>query len=87
MDRYETGRFTHADAAGVATRDQLAAFVSAMAEDLRSGGEQEWENGTLSRFLEALAAVFQDRRLDDRAPEEASWAAFAGSLKSASGYE
>lgn len=40
-------------AESVASKDQLAAFVHALANDLHSHPE-EWENATLETYLEAL---------------------------------
>jgi hypothetical protein len=86
---HETGRFTTADPSRVRTRDELAAFVNSMLEDLEASGRAEWENATLERFLDALAAVADSRRVDkDRTSQEAaSWQRFAEILAAATGYE
>jgi hypothetical protein len=79
---YETGRFTTANPSRVRTRDELAAFVSSMLEDLEASGRAEWENATLERFLDALAAVADGRLVDeDRTSQEAaSWQRLLRSL-------
>lgn len=43
----------------VRTRSDLAAFVHALRADLRAS-EDDWENPTLDRYLEALAAWIHD---------------------------
>lgn len=43
------------DVDSVRTREDLAAFVLALRQDLLSN-QAAWENPTLERFLEALAA-------------------------------
>ncbi|WP_221326754.1 hypothetical protein [Actinoplanes sp. L3-i22] len=86
---YETGRATDADPSNVETRDDFARFLSAVLADFQSRGAAEWENGTLTRFLDGLSA-FAGARVGD-APEydqeQASWRLFAEILRSATGYE
>lgn len=79
----EIGRFADVDPGGVVTRQDAVVLVEAMVTDLRRH-PGEWENSTLERFLEALAAV-----LDDRAewPEDQGWRLLAEALTAASGYE
>ena len=43
----------------IASRDDLADFVQALRDDLMTD-PQSWENATLERFLEALAAWIRD---------------------------
>ena len=50
---------THRDADSVATAEELATFVLALRADLLAN-EDAWENPTLERFLEALAAYLDD---------------------------
>ena len=85
---YETGRATHAEPETTQTRADLADFVGLMLADFHASGADEWENGTLGRFLDGLQAVL----VDGVAPEElnsehSSWRMFAQLLASASGYE
>jgi hypothetical protein len=85
---YETGRKTRADPSVVTSRDELADFVEVVLGDFRlGGGESEWENATLDRFLEGLAA-FAGARVVDQADQEApSWTLFAEMIAAATGYE
>lgn len=86
---YETGRFTTARPAEVQTREDFATFAEALLEDFRAKGSSEWENNSLDRFLDALAA-FSDSRLIDRDPSEQevpSWRLFAEIVAAATGYE
>jgi hypothetical protein len=86
---YETGRATDVDPSDVGTRDDFARFLSAVVADFRSTGEAEWENGTLGRFLDGLAA-FADARVVEAAEldqEQASWSLFAEIVRAATGYE
>jgi hypothetical protein len=86
---YETGQAADANPTNVETRDDFARFLSAVLADFRSTGEDEWENGTLDRFLDALSA-FADARVVE-APvldqEQASWRLFAEIVWAATGYE
>ena len=66
---YETGRFAKADPSCVATKQDAARLVEAMVDDLRRH-PAEWENQTLERFLEALAASLTSSR---DWPDEVSW--------------
>jgi hypothetical protein len=86
---YETGRATDAEASHVATRDDLARFLSAVIADFRSAGAVEWENGTLERFLDGLAAVAGSRVGGTAAVDQevASWRLFAEIVRAATGYE
>lgn len=80
---YETGRFADVDPSCVATKQDAAVLVEAMASDLRQH-PGEWENQTLERFLEALAASLTSGR---DWPEQQSWRLLAEALMMASGYE
>jgi hypothetical protein len=87
MGEHGTGPFADVapeQVSAVRSADDLVAVVRRMHEDLHDKGEQEWENGTLDRFLEALAAVTEDRAFDGREP---SWADVADLLVGATGYE
>jgi hypothetical protein len=57
--------------------------VSRMREDLLDKGEHEWGNPKLEGFLEALAALAEDRRFSG----QPTWADLADLLVSATGYE
>lgn len=84
---YETGRATHAESAGVSNRDDFAAFMRAVLWDYRAGGEAEWENGTLGRFLDALAAFASARVAEHDGQETPTWRLFAEMIVAATGYE
>ena len=85
---FETGRPTNADTSTVSSRDELAGFVEAVLADFRlGGGEAEWENATLDRFLAALAAIAGARLVDAEDQEAASWWLFAEMIAAATGYE
>lgn len=86
---YETGRATDVDPGNVETRDDFARFLSAVLADFRSTGEAEWENGTLDRFLDGLAAFADARVVETLGPDQelASWRLFAEILQAATGYE
>jgi hypothetical protein len=86
VDAYETGRFAdvaHQQVAAVRSANDLAAVIAAMRDDLLGTGQQEWENATLESFLEALAAVVEDRRFEG----QPSWEDLAQVLVTATGYE
>jgi hypothetical protein len=84
---YRTGRFARTSApADVQSRGDLAAVVAAMSRDLAGTGQAEWENATLSRFLEALSAILGDGQ-EDKKYAEPSWTTFASALVAATGYE
>ena len=85
---FETGRRTNADTSPVSTRDDLANFLEAVLDDLRTGGgRDQWENPTLDRFLDALAAIASARIADRDDQEAASWRLIAEMIASATGYE
>ena len=85
---YETGRFTTADPATVTDRDSFGDFVEVVLGDFRlGGGQSEWENGTLERFLEALAAFAASRVIDKENQESATWRLFAEMIVAATGHE
>ena len=71
------------------SRDDFAAFVAAVLADFDGGGADTWENGTLARFLDGLAAVTHARFVDlDRASQDlATWRLFAQLIAAATGYE
>jgi hypothetical protein len=80
---YETGRFANVDPSRVVTREHALVLVEAMVDDLRQNPDA-WENPTLERFLEALAASVASGR---EWPEDLSWRLLAEALVMASGYE
>ena len=84
---WETGRSTSADSALVETRADFEDFLDAVLEDFRGTGEVEWENATLERFLDGLAAVASARIVDQPGQELATWRLFAELVAMATGYE
>jgi hypothetical protein len=85
---FETGRCTTADPSRVSGRDGFADFLEVVLRDFRhGGGESEWENGTLDRFLGALAAFAQARVVDQKDQDTPSWRLFAETVVAATGYE
>ena len=59
MNNWETGRGVAIDpetVAAVASREDLVRIVEAMHADLVGSGAAEWENNSLERYIEALAA-------------------------------
>jgi hypothetical protein len=84
---FETGRFTTARTDGIRSRDDFAAFTEQLLADYRDAGCREWENATLERFLDALAAFAGARLVDEKDQESASWRVFGEMLVGATGYE
>jgi len=79
------------DPENVRSREDLAAFVSALRHHLESN-EPDWENPTLDRYLEALAAWITDspsyfKNRGEPVPSEPTWALVAGMLYAAGFYE
>jgi hypothetical protein len=83
----ETGRATHVATGGISSRDDFADFMQAVLQDYEAGGEQQWENGTLHRFLDALSAFGWARVVDGGDQETPSWQLFAEMIVAATGYE
>lgn len=89
---YDTGRFAEVgDLDHVNSHTDLAQVVQQMLSDLLAHPD-EWENSTLDRFLEALAAsldglpgLYANR--GEQFPQAPTWKMFAGVLVAASGYE
>lgn len=78
-------------ATSVETREDLVRFLARFADDFSSAPEQ-WENGTLSRFLEALARWSEDmdgyyRNIGQDVPAKPFWRTFADMLMAARIYE
>ncbi len=77
----------------VQTREDLAAFVRMLREDLLEGGHtDEWENPTLERYLAALAAWVDDmdghfQNRGETVPEQPSWNLIGQILYAAKIYE
>ena len=85
---FETGRFTDADTSRVETRDDFAAFLTEVLADFAErGGSREWENATLDRFLDGVAAFAGDRVLDGEDQDDPSWKLFAEIIAAGTGYE
>jgi hypothetical protein len=76
----------------IQTRTDLADFVDALREDLRTSDDDSWENPTLERYLEALAAWIRDmpgyfKNQGIAEPGEPSWRLVATILHAAKIYE
>jgi hypothetical protein len=80
------------DPNAVTSRQQFAAFVEALREDLKEN-PAEWENATLERLLSALSSYAEDvpgylkNAGLSMSPESASWQLFAILLCGARVYE
>lgn len=86
MGPYDTGRFADIsieDAAAVKTVGDVARIAEWMRADLNGSGREEWENGTLDSFLDALCGVLDSERYE----RQPSWADVAEILVRATGYE
>ena len=89
---YDTGRFAKVgDIGQVNSHSDLAQIVQQMLSDLRAHPD-EWENPTLDRFLDALAASLEGlpglyANRGEQFPHAPTWKMFAGVLVTASGYE
>lgn len=75
----------------VSSKSQFLGFLEALQEDLKQNPEG-WENPTLDRYLEALAAwvtVYENcyRNAGKAAPAEPNWTFFAEALTAARLYE
>jgi len=75
----------------VQTREDLAAFVLALRDDLTTGGSR-WENATLDSYLEALASWCADmpgwfENAGRTMPGQPDWNLVAQMLLAASIYE
>jgi hypothetical protein len=86
---FGTGRATTADPTAVSDRDDVASFIDGVLADFAAGGAGEWENSTLERFLDGLAAVAHARLsgLDAASQEVATWQPFAHLVAAATGCE
>lgn len=81
---YDTGRFadvTPDQALACRTAEDVARLVERMRADWFTSGQVEWENPTMDRFLEALAAVVELE------VGEVTWSRVAWMLVKATGYE
>jgi hypothetical protein len=89
---YETGRFaTVTGLDQVAMPTDVARIVEQMREDLLAH-PAEWENHTLDRFLDALAACLETlpalyTNRGEQLPAQPTWKLFADVLVKATGYE
>jgi hypothetical protein len=89
---YETGRFAEVgDLSEVSSHTDVAQVAQRMLNDLRMHPD-DWENPTLGRFLDALAASLEAlpglyANRGEHFPENATWKIFAEALVMASGYE
>ncbi|SDN97341.1 hypothetical protein SAMN05660199_01001 [Klenkia soli] len=83
---WETGRFADISVRTVEqvrSQGDLADVVRCMRADLQGSGQREWENATLDRFLDALAAVAEGRTEVGKP----TWSTVAELLVAATGYE
>jgi hypothetical protein len=93
VDDWSTGRPAAVrDLRGVATREDLRRLVAQMHADFLDSGVLEWENATLERFLEAMAAYLGDldgyfHNSGEPVPDQPDWHLVALLLVAASGYE
>lgn len=78
---YDTGIFADVKADQVRSREDFRDVVAALIADYKRQGD-DWENGDLQTFLEALEASVADVR-----NEEPSWRLMAEHLIRATGYE
>jgi hypothetical protein len=75
----------------VCSREDFVVFVKALSKDLRDN-PATWENGTLERFLEALAAWIEDMdgyylNQGKPVPQQPDWKVAADMLMAAKVYE
>jgi hypothetical protein len=73
------------------SREDLAALIRSLADDFRRKPE-EWENGDLTSYLEAMAAWVDDsdgyhRNRGEAVPDQATWKALGQILLAAKVYE
>ena len=69
-------------------RDDFAAFVSdVLADFAERGGSCEWENGTLDRFLDGMAAFAAARLQGGADQEKPTWKLFAEIIAAGTAYE
>lgn len=89
---HETGRFAEvSDLDRVTSHTDVARIVNEMLNDLRAH-PTEWENSTLSDFLEALSASLEGlpalyANRGESFPVQPTWKLFVEALVMASGYE
>jgi hypothetical protein len=91
---YDTGRFADVstqDLDAVHSHTDVARIVEQMLADLRTHPD-EWENPTLQRFLDALAASLDaveplHANRGEPVPSQPTWKLIAELLVMASGYE
>lgn len=81
----------HEQVTGIATREDLVAFVEALRADLLSN-PQDWESATLDQYFRALASWLEDcpgyyERTGQDVPTTPSWKNVAEMLIAAKSYE
>lgn len=88
MNNYHTGRQAQVSGLSqVTTAVDLAEVVTQMHRDL-AANPTAWENHTLGRYLQALAAVLRDTpRLRGNTEPRTTWNTVAQLLVAATGYE
>lgn len=88
MPAMDYARPTTADPSAVSSRDNFAEFIGQVLADYVATGRDEWENPTLERFLDGLAAFAGARVVGQAADQEApSWQLFAELVVAATVYE
>jgi hypothetical protein len=75
----------------IITREDFVSFIKALASDYINSPDK-WENSTIDRYLEALAAWVEDmdgyyRNMGETVPVDIDWKAFANMLMAAKMYE
>ncbi len=76
---------------GVGSKQEFVAFIREMNDDLRRCPDQ-WENPTLDRYLEAMAAWVEDMdgyylNRGEAVPQQPTWKVLADILMAAKMYE
>jgi hypothetical protein len=92
MTPYDTGRSTDVDPSSVQTHADFVAVCEAMFDDYEKSVKDEWENHTLGRFLDGLAALAEALPQSyanggEVMPEPPTWRLFAELLTGTTGYE
>lgn len=92
VNPYDTGRAANVDVEQVATHSDLVLMLERMHADFTDSGKDEWENPTLDRYLDALAAFAEAlpavyANQGEPMPEQPTWGLVALLLAGATGYE
>lgn len=92
VDPYATGRFAKPNPDAVRSHADFVRFLRRVSRDFEGTGQQEWENRTLSDFLEALARYADDYpqtyvNEGKTFPDPPTWESVARLISGATGYE